>query len=392
MIELFVYLNCKLAHLIHRILLNTIKDKLYKGKAIILTGPRQTGKTTLVREISRFLGDDHLWFNGDDPDVIHTLQNVGLGRLKQVIGEKKCIIIDEAQRIENIGLTVKLITDSLPDVQVIVTGSSAFELSNKMSEPLTGRKWEYMLFPISYEELVSHHGFLEEAGNLETRLVYGYYPEVVTSIGNERETLKSISDSYLFRDILAWQQIRKSDKLENLLRALAFQVGNEVSYNELSQLVQLDKDTVEKYITILEKAYVVFRLPALSRNLRNEIKRSRKVYFYDNGIRNAVIGNFNAIPNRQDVGALWENFLVSGRFKWNRYHNFWGSSYFWRTHAQQEIDYVEEIDGAFQAWEFKWGLKRKKAFPKSFLSSYSVKKTSIITRENYQDFLLLDMK
>jgi hypothetical protein len=236
--------------------------------------------------------------------------------------------------------------------------------------------------------MINHADAFTEMQNLENRLIYGYYPEVVTSTGDEKNILTQLSDSYLYKDLLVWENIKKPTKIETLLKALAFQVGNEVSYNELSQIVELDKETVEKYINLLEQVFVIFRLGALSRNLRNELKRTRKIYFYDNGIRNALIANFNPMNLRQDTGALWENFLISERAKMAHYSGIWMNRYFWRTHTQQEIDYIEEYEGTLHAYEFKWGTGEKYRFPKSFLEAYPNNETKIITRDNYWEFIV----
>lgn len=250
-----------------------------------------------------------------DADIRSILTNTTATALRSLLGKTKTLVIDEAQRIDNIGISVKLIIDQLRDVEVIATGSSAFELSNHINEPLTGRKWEYNLFPFSFGEMVDEHGLLQEKRLLNHRLVYGYYPEIVNNQGEEEIRLKQLSDSYLYKDILTWEKIQKPDKMEKLIQALAFQVGNEVSYHELGQITGLDNQTTEKYIDLLEKAFIVFRLGSLSRNLRNELKKSRKIYFYDNGIRNAVINQFSPATLRQDIGALWENFVISERVK-----------------------------------------------------------------------------
>ena len=252
------------------------------------------------------------------------------------------MVIDEAQRIEDIGLRLKLITDQINDVQLIATGSSSFDLANKINEPLTGRKWEYKIYPISFKEMVNHHGLLEEKRMLPHRLIYGYYPEIVNNPGEEKEILKQLSDSYLYKDILMWEQIKKPDKLLKLLQALAFQVGSQVSYNELAQTCGMDSKTVEKYIILLEQTFIIFRLGSFSRNLRNELKNSKKIFFYDNGIRNALIANFSPAETRTDIGALWENFLISERVKALHYSNKWSNYWYWRTKEQKEIDRSEE--------------------------------------------------
>ena len=316
--------------MIERSLDKLIAEKLFKGKAIVLIGARQVGKTTLLKNLVKGMGS-LIWLNGDDIEVRTLLQNVSTMKLKSLLGKNKTLVIDEAQRIENIGLKMKLVTDNFVDVQLILTGSSSFDLANKINEPLTGRKWEYTLFPLSFGELANHNGTFDEIRHLPLRLVYGSYPDVVNNPGDEREILMQLTNSYLYKDILEWERIRKPDKLVRLLQALAFQVGSEVSLNELGTLVELDKNTVEKYITLLEQTQVIFRLPSLSRNMRNELKMSRKVYFHDNGIRNALISNFSDIDTRNDVGALWENWIISELRKKRHYEQDYVNTYFWRT-------------------------------------------------------------
>lgn len=267
-----------------------------------------------------------------------------------------------------------------------MSGSSAFELRNRVNEPLTGRKFEYFLFPISYEEYEKSQGYPDAIRDLENRLVYGFYPDVINNRGGEREILNEITQSYLFKDILAFANIRKPDMLEKILRALAFQIGGEVSYNEIAQLTGVDKNTVAGYIHLLELSYIIYPLPSFSRNLRNEIKTNRKIYFYDNGIRNALIQNFNPIGLRNDIGALWENFLMSERLKRNHYHRRYCNRYFWRTKQQQEIDYVEEADGKITGFEFKWNAKAKANIPDSFVKTYNAG-VEIISRENFREFV-----
>lgn len=377
----------KIFLMIKRIINSKIKEQLFKGKAIILMGSRQIGKTTSLKEIFSSY-DNVLWLSGDDNDTQSFFEEITSDRLKIIFGNKKLIIIDEAQRISNIGLKLKLITDNIYDLQLVVTGSSAFELADKSKEPLTGRKWEYQMFPLSFQEMVEHHGFVTEKRLIPHRMVYGYYPEVVTNPGNEKMILKSLSDSYLYKDVLALDYIKKSDKLMKLLQALAYQIGSQVSYNELSQIVGIDAKTIEKYIQVLEKCYIIFRLGSFSRNLRNELTTSRKIYFYDNGIRNAIISNFMQIENRNDIGALWENFLISERMKFTEYNNRWCNKYFWRTKSQQEIDYVEEYDGKLHTYEFKWNENAKVRFPKSFIEAYPDSDYHIVTPKNIEDFLL----
>ncbi|MEM9259590.1 MAG: ATP-binding protein, partial [Bacteroidota bacterium] len=311
-----------------------------------------------------------------------------LEQLKSLVGKKPLVIIDEAQRITEIGLKLKILVDEIPETQLLVTGSSALELSFGVNESLTGRKFEHYMYPITYEELHYELGAIRVLDGLEQRLIYGSYPEIINEAGQERRYLELIVDSYLYKDLLHQPAIRRVDLLRKILQALAFQVGSEVSYNEVAKTVGADRGTVEFYIDLLEKAFVIFRLSSLSRNLRNEIKQGRKIYFWDNGIRNALIANFSPIALRQDIGALWENFLVSERQKVKRYQQQYSNDYFWRTYAQQEIDYLEEADGGIQAYEFKWNPRKRHRFPKTFLAAYPNATTQIISRDNYLPFVL----
>lgn len=372
--------------MIKRSLSKNIQNKLGSGKVLLVIGARQTGKTTLLEKLFK---NRHrtLWLNADETDVQQMFEKASSTRFKTIFGKNKTIIIDEAQRIKDIGLKLKLITDQLKDVQVIVTGSSAFELSNKLNEPLTGRKWEYYLYPLSYAEMVAHNGLLEEKRLLQHRLIYGYYPEIVMSAGEEKPLLKQLTDSYLYKDILMWERLKKTEKLLKLLQALALQLGSEVSYNELSKLVGIDNQTIEKYILLLEQTFVIFRLNAFNRNLRSELKRGRKIFFYDNGVRNALIANFNEFELRVDKGALWENFLIAERMKYINYQDIWTNRYFWRTKDQQEIDYLEEKDGKLYAYEFKWNTHKKTKIPPGFAKSYDNYKFSVITPDNFEEFL-----
>ena len=374
--------------MIGRTLLHKISNRLFKKKAIIITGPRQSGKTTLLKRIVSDLNKSCTWLNGDEADVREMFENATSTLLKSLIGENKLIVIDEAQRIKNIGLIIKLFVDHFPDIQIIATGSSSFEMADKIKEPLTGRKWEYFLYPLSVKELIDFYGIIEEKRMLEHRMIFGMYPEVVTGPGYEREILKSLADSYLYKDILIWEQIKKPDKLERLIQALAFQIGNPVSYNELSLTTGMDNETVERYIDFLEKAFIVFRLGSLSRNLRNELKKSRKIYFYDTGIRNAVINNFNSLQLRNDTGALWENFIISERMKYRQDNEIYANTYYWRTHAQQEIDYIEEYGGKMYAYEMKWNQGKKSKFPTAFQKGYPESKYMVINPGNYVGWLL----
>ncbi|MBA4410476.1 MAG: ATPase [Odoribacter sp.] len=373
--------------MISRIILKQLTDRMGKGKAILLVGPRQVGKSTLLKSLQKEREHETLLLNCDEPDIRQMLENVSSDQLKAMIGRNTLLLIDEAQKVENIGLTIKLIVDNIEQVQVIATGSSAFELRNKTNEPLTGRKYEFNLFPLSVAEMVAHHGQLTENRMLERRMIYGLYPEIVSDLGNEQENLLELINSYLYKDILSFQNIRKPDVLDKLLTGLALQMGQEVSYNELGQLISVDKATIEKYIELLEKCFVVFRLGSFNRNLRSELKKSRKIYFYDNGVRNAILNNFSPLALRQDTGALWENFMVSERIKQNSYNRDYRKSFFWRTQTQQEIDLLEEKDGIFYAFEFKWNDKKLARIPKSFAETYPEHRFEVITPANYLDFL-----
>ncbi len=370
--------------MINRILFQIIKSKTQK--AIIVLGPRQTGKTTLLNSIIQDLSNK-LFLDCDDPLVRELLENANTEKIRQIIGNNTVVFIDEAQRVRNIGLTLKIITDQFKQVQLFVSGSTSFELANEINEPLTGRKWEYILYPVSWSELEGHFGYVSSLQQLEQRLIFGMYPEVISKPGAEQEILKQITDSYLYKDILSFRGVRKPEIVMKLLKTLALQTSQEVSYNELANMLQIDKNTVSSYIDLLEKVYIVFRMQPLSRNLRNEVSSNRKIYFYDNGIRNALVANFNPVSIRQDIGILWENFLMSERMKTIHYSQTFVNQFFWRTKQQQEIDYVEERGGRFYAYEFKWSPDAKTRFSDSFVKNYAPAETKIIHRNNFQEFL-----
>lgn len=374
--------------MIVRDLSSVIKSKFFKGKAIILTGARQVGKTTLLKQLVKETGLPSIFLNCDEVEIRNTLQNASVERLKSIIGTHKIIFIDEAQRVESIGITLKIIVDNFTDVQLLVTGSSTLELATGLKEPLTGRKFEYHLFPFSLSEMANHHNLITEEQALEKRLIFGSYPDAINHPGEEKELLLNLTNSYLFKDILSLTNIRKPLQLEKLVQALALQVGNEVSYQELGQLIETDKQTVEKYIDLLEQCFVIFRLPAYSKNLRNEIKKSKKIYFYDNGIRNAVIQNFNTLALRQDNGALFENYIIAEHIKKNNNERKFAKYYFWRSFQQQEIDLIEEVNGNLNAIEIKWNEHKKVKFPTTFTAAYSVNKTIVIHKKNYSNILL----
>lgn len=373
--------------MIQRILQQTITERLFKGKALLIFGPRQCGKSTLVEAVLK--GRKYLHLNGDDNAVREALANTSAATLKNIIGNHQIVFIDEAQRITGIGLALKLITDQFKNVQVIATGSSAFELADRVNEPLTGRKYEFALYPLSFAEMVGHNGFLTEKQLVGYRMVYGYYPEIVTKQAEAKELLKLLAGSYLYKDLLMLEQVKKPALLEKLLKALALQVGSEVSYNELAVTTGANKQTVEKYIDLLQKAYVIFVLPALSRNVRNEIKKGKKIYFCDCGIRNAILNNFNPAESRTDAGALWENFMIAERIKYLHYKNSEAKVYFWRTAQQQEVDLVEEHEGGLlKAFEFKWGSNSKARFPQTFTNNYPSVQTQVISPVNLETILM----
>jgi predicted AAA+ superfamily ATPase len=373
--------------MISRTIRHRIENKINRGKAVMLIGPRQVGKTTLIMELLK--GKDYLFFDGDDPVTRSTLDTPNTEQLRSLIGNSNIVFIDEAQRIANIGLTMKIIVDQFKDVQLWISGSSSFSLFNELNEPLTGRKWEYELFPISWEELEDEIGYLAAERQLESRLVYGMYPDVINNPGEEVEILQNLVSSYLYKDILSYAGIKKPNVLDKLVRGLALQVGSEVNYTELSQLVGIDRNTVEKYVTVLEQGYVIFRLSSYNRNVRNEIKKGRKIYFYDNGIRNMIIGSMNTLQFRSDVGPLWENFLISERMKQNRYKMTLAKSYFWRTSQQQEIDYVEEIGTNLSAYEFKWNPKKRATISKTFLNAYDAD-AKVVNKDNFREFVVIN--
>ena len=376
---------------IERDLKAVLESKIGKGKVLLLIGPRQVGKTTLLKNILTSISSEKKvqFWNCDESDVRQFLSEANSAKLKSFVGNSDFIVIDEAQRVKDIGLTIKLLHDSFPNVQLAVTGSSSLDLSNSINEPLTGRKFEYNLFPFSTNELVNHTSMLEEMRLLKNRLVYGFYPDVVNNPGEEKEILTNIVNSYLYKDLFEFQDIRKSSVIEKLVQALALQVGSEVSFNELGNLLGIDTVTVQRYVDLLEKAYVIFHIRSFSRNVRNELKKSIKIYFYDNGVRNSVISNFSPVELRSDIGALWENFLISERIKNNAYHNKHAKYYFWRTTQKQEIDFIEEVDQNLFAYEFKYYPKKVNSkCPVTFSNNYPNVPFDVITSENYMDFVL----
>ena len=375
--------------MIKRVIKNSIQADYRRGKVIVLLGARQVGKTTLLSELQEG-ANKVLSLNCDNVDDVLLLESKTSTELKYLLSSYDLVFIDEAQRVKNIGLTLKMIGDLKLKTQVVVTGSSSFDMANEVNEPATGRLIEYNLYPFSLSELAIETSEREEKRLLETRMVYGLYPEVVTEPGDAKRILMGLTNNYLYKDLFMYRGIKKPDLIQKLVRALALQLGNEVSYNELSSLLGVDRGTIETYINLLEKCFVVFRLDSFSRNLRNEIKKGKKIYFYDNGIRNAVLSNFAPLELRNDTGALWENLMVSERVKRNSYLGDFAQLFFWRTHEQQEIDLVEEQDGVLRTFEFKWNDKVKVKRPKSFVDAYPNSTYEVVTPENYWNFIRID--
>lgn len=363
-----------------------IDEYLFKGKAILIFGARQVGKTSLIKNTIK--NNTSLWLNGDEPDTQILLQNITTDRLKVMVGNHQILVIDEAQMIHNIGLLIKRMVDNFPEIQIIASGSSAFELADKTKESMVGRKEELQLFPLGYREMVNHSNFVEETRLVAHRLVFGYYPEVVSNPGKEEKILNDLVDGFLYKDILNLEGIKKSSTLQRLVQMLAFRISSEINYSSLANDLGINRLTVEKYIDILEKNFIVFSLNAFSRNQDNELKKGRKIYFWDNGLRNRIIKNFNPIELRDDFGALWENFVISERKKKLIYENQYKDTFFWRNMQQAEIDYLEIKNTEIEAFEIKYNPNQKVRFTKSFTSNYHPKTTEVIHKENFWNYLL----
>ena len=373
--------------MINRDLTQIVAELRKKGKAIVITGPRQVGKTTLLKSLFGST-KNVLWLDGDDATIRERLKNAGTAFLKTLVGDNTIVVIDEAQRIHEVGQVGKQLVDQMPDVELFITGSSALELSGMTNEPMTGRKWSLQLYPLSFREMVRHQGLIDELSHLKQRLIYGYYPEIVVQSGREERRLKELSESYLYKDIYAIEKIQKPEKFERLLKLLAFQIGQQVSNHELAINTGLDVSTVERYVDLLEKAFVVFRVPSFQRNKRNELKKSRKIYFVDNGMRNAIIEQWSSVDMRADAGMLWENWVMSERRKLINNEQASVSAYFWRTTAQQEVDLIEESAAGLKAFEFKWNEKARGAVSTAFTSAYPEATTNLITPKNFETFLM----
>ncbi len=376
--------------MIKRYIIDELLDKLKNSnKIIIIYGARQVGKTTLAKEILKRSEFKTLAINGDEKKYDDILSSQDLDKLKSLVSGYELLFIDEAQRLENIGVNLKILHDNMPGLKIMVTGSSSFDLANKIKEPLTGRTWTYTLYPLSFLELAPDLNAYELTNKLEQFLIYGSYPEVYTlpNAADKRKLLAEITSSYLYKDILELESIRKSDKISKLLKLLAFQIGQEISVRELADSLEMSAITVIRYMDLLEKAYVIFRLSACSKNLRKEISKKDKVYFYDLGIRNAIIDNFNELSERTDSGSLFENLLISERLKRNDYRGVPAQRYFWRVYTGAEIDYIEENAGVYSAYEFKLS-KNKARRPDSFLKVYQNASFEVINKNNFLDFVL----
>lgn len=365
-----------------------IESRLFQGKAIIVYGARQVGKTTLVKQIIGKYGENAHYFDCELLSVRQNLEIPETDRLKSFLGKYKIVVLDEMQKVPNAGTILKILVDHCPEIQVIATGSSSFELANKTSEPMTGRAIRFILYPFSVIEMEQKLSRFEIEAKLENIMRFGSYPEVFLAGSEERskERLNEIVSNYLYKDILAFEGISKSGIIENLLKLLALQLGNEVSYTELAQNLGVSRLTVQKYINLLEQSFIIFTLGAFSRNLRKEISKSVKIYFYDLGVRNSLIQNFNLLSLRNDTGALWENLMIAERIKSNSHRQARPNKYFWRTYDQKEIDYIEESGGRLSAFEFK--LNGRAKTPTEFLESYPDSEFSAVTRKNYFDFIV----
>ena len=372
--------------MIKRLLENRIKKDLFHGKTIVVYGARQVGKTTLVKSLLNNFGEQGRYLNCEIPSVERNLSNAEPDALKSFLGDYRVLVLDEAQNIPSIGRTLKVLTDNLQETQIIATGSSSFDLANKTTEPMTGRVFHHILYPLSALEIKADGDWLGFDAKLERMLIYGSYPEIYKSHSKKAiNLLYEISSSYLFKDLLKFEGIKKSSLLKNLIISLSLQLGNQVSYNELAVKLGVNSITIQKYIDLLEQAFVIFKLNSFSRNIRSELSKSFKVYFYDTGIRNALIDNFNPLALRNDVGALWENYCIVERIKSSKYFDKNVKSYFWRTYDQQEIDYVEEGSGQIRGYELKYSSNKRSKIPKKFQSVYD-SEVHKVDRNNYWKF------
>jgi len=374
--------------IIQRSVQEKIEEKLNSGKVILLLGARRTGKTFLIKQIIKNINLPYLLLNGEDFQVAAKLENKSISEYKQLVGNNKLLIIDEAQKIKDIGNILKLMIDEIPGLTIMATGSSVFDLTQKLGEPLTGRNINFKVFPIAQYELKNTENVIETFSNLEQRLILGSYPELFSLPGytEKQEYLSELVNSFLLKDILELDSIKNASKILNILRLLAFQVGSEVSFSEIGQKVALSRNTVERYIDLLEKTFIIYRLGGFNKNLRKEISKNSKYYFWDNGIRNAVISNFNPLSLRNDVGQLWENYVISERLKYLTYQRISTNVFFWRTYDQQEIDWVEERGGMLLAFEIKY-IQNKVKIPVAWKEAYPESEFAVISKENYLGFI-----
>lgn len=373
---------------IPRAIMPQIKNRLKPGRIAVIYGPRRVGKTTLLNKFLEDYKGKYKLYNGEDLETQKFFNSQSVAKYQSLLKGLSLLVIDEAQKIENIELNLKIIVDSITDLNIIASGSSSFNLARQVGEPLTGRKWTYTLFPISQLELNELEDIIESRSLLEERLIYGSYPEVITSknYNEKKDILKEIISSYLFKDILELEGFRYKKKIPDLLTLLAFQVGQEVSLNELANNLNIAKETVRTYLDLLEEVFVIYNVRGFSRNLRKEITKTSKYYFYDNGIRNAIIGQFNATDKRNDIGELWENYIITERIKKQEYKGILSNNYFWRTYEQKEIDWIEEREGKLFAYEIKWSDAKVKP-PKDFINTYKNSEFRTINKENYLEFI-----
>jgi len=378
--------------MIKRSLINKITVHLYQGRVMIIYGARRTGKTTLdqmVLEEQKKLGKKTSYINCEHLDVQKEFGTTNDKLLKTFLGDNELVVLDEAQSIPNIGRILKIIVDTYPEIQIIATGSSSFDLANQIGEPLVGRNRTFILYPFSLSEIKENSNYFDAASQIDKLLVFGAYPAVYHMGEHEaKDELTTIASNYLYNDVLEFERIKNSRTLRKLLQLLAFQVGNEVSFSEIGQQLEISNHTVRRYIDLLEKCFIIFSLGSFSRNLRNEINKSQKIYFYDLGIRNALIQNFNNLDLRQDVGGLWENFCIIERMKYNQERSFHCNQYFWRMYSGQEIDYIEEHDGHLDGYEFKYSPKAKVRKPSKFLETYENSSFNVIHRDNWFEFMI----
>lgn len=365
-----------------------ILESLVPGKVVILLGARRTGKTVLLKKIVSMVSEPAIFFNGEDIEVQRLLENRSVANYEMILGNSRFLVIDEAQKVPEIGKILKLMIDSIPGLKIIVTGSSAFDLTGKLGEPLTGRSRTFRLFPLSEQELDPLYEITEKRVALEERLVFGSYPEITSIPGREAKVdyLKDLVNDDLLRDLLSYEGVKNSGAIKNLLRLVAFQSGSEVSMSELSSTLGIARNTVEKYLYLLSKVFVIFKVEGFSRNLRKEITKNAKWYFYDNGIRNTLIANLNPLAMRNDTGSLWENFIISERIKFQEYNRVLSNNFFWRTYDKQEIDWIEERGGKIFAYEFKYN-KEKAKLPRSFPAAYPDAVFEVISVNNYRHFV-----